>query len=73
MEFIFLIIGFILGIIFSLIKRRSYEAHGQIDIDPITGLCRFKITTNKIANPHKKYAIFKISHNAEISRDEQLL
>lgn len=73
MEFIFLLIGFLTGfIMFSIIKRKN-EIHGNIDIDNVTGLCRFRITSNKLANPHKKYAIFKINHNAEISRDEQLL
>lgn len=73
MEFIFLLIGFLTGVVaFSIIKRKN-EIHGNIDIDNVTGLCRFKITSNKLADPHKKYAIFKINHNAEISRDEQLL
>jgi len=53
--------------------KRIKEVHGMIDIDQITRLCRFRITSDKLANPRKKYAIFKINHDAEISRDEQFL
>ena len=70
---IFLIVGFTFGFIFCMIFNRHDEVHGKVDIEPCTGLCRFKISSNEIANPHKKYAIFKINHNAIISRDEQWL
>lgn len=68
-----LLIGFTCGVIFTIIFKRNKEVHGMIDIDQLTGLCRFRITSDKLANPRKKYAIFKIDHNAEISRDEQFL
>lgn len=67
------IIGFTIGIIFITLFKQIKEIHGLIDIDRITGLCRFRITSDKLANPRKKYAIFKINHDAEISRDEQFL
>lgn len=73
MEWVFLLIGFTIGIIFCSLRKRRYEVHGQVDIDRVTGLCRFRITSDKLADPNKKYAIFKIDHDAEISRDEQLL
>ena len=68
---IFLIVGFTIGFIFCMIFKRHDEVHGQVDIEPTTGLCRFRISSDEIANPRKKYAIFKINHNAIISRDEQ--
>lgn len=71
MEIIFLLVGFTIGVIFTLILKRKNEVHGQVDIDPVTGLCRFRITSDKLADPRKIYAVFRISHNAEISRDEQ--
>ena len=71
MEWILLILGFTSCVIFCSLRKRRDEVHGSIDIDPITGLCRFRITSDKLANPRKKYAIFKISHDAEISRDER--
>lgn len=68
-----LMIGFTIGVIFTMVFKRIKEIHGMVDIDQITGLCRFRITSDKLANPRKKYAIFKINHDAEISRDEQFL
>lgn len=73
MEIIFLLIGFLTGFIICFIIKQRKEVHGNIDIDILTGLCRFRITSNKLSDSHKKYAVFKINHNAEISRDEHLL
>lgn len=70
---IFLIVGFTIGFIFCMIFKRRDEVHGKVEIEPSTGLCRFIISSDEIANPNKKYAVFKISHNAIISRDEQWL
>jgi hypothetical protein len=67
------LIGFTCGVVFTIIFKRIKEVHGMIDIDQSTGLCRFRITSDKLANNKKKYAIFKIDHNAEISRDERFL
>ena len=73
MEVIFLIVGFTSGLIVSFIFRRKEKVYGSIDVDPITGLCRFRLSSDELANPKKKRAIFIVTHDAEISRDEQLL
>lgn len=71
MEFIFLIVGFTIGLIVSSVFGRGKNVYGSIDVDPTNGLCRVRATSDEIANPKKKRAIFIINHNAEISRDEQ--
>lgn len=68
-----LFVGFTIGFIFSKLTKRIKEIHGEIDVDQITGLCRFRLTSDKIADRSKKYAIFKINHDVDISRDEQCL
>ena len=73
MELAIFVIGFTIGFIFCLIFKRREYVYGQVDIDSITGLCRFRISSDKIADPRKKHAIFKINHNVDISRDEQWL
>lgn len=67
------IFSFLFGFIFSLLFKRSKEIHGFIDHDKTNDLCRIKMTSNEIRKLNKKYAILKINHNAEISRDEQTL
>lgn len=73
MEFIFLIVGFTFGFIFFKIYNRRTEIHGSIDVDNITGLGRVRLTSVKISDPHIKYAILKVNHDVDISRDEQAL
>lgn len=74
-KLLFLIVGLAIGLIFGIIIKTiygtRYKVYGTVDIDPVTGLCRFRISSDEIANPQKSYAYFRINHNAEISRDEQ--
>ena len=74
MEWIFLVIGIIFGFAISFIFKRKNKIYGTIDIENETGLCRFRIDkTNNLTEPTIKYAVFKVNHNVNISRDEQVL
>ena len=73
MEFIFLLGGVVLGIIFTLIFKSRERIHGIVHVDHKTEQCIFSITSNQLSNRDKKIAVFMINHNAEISREEQSL
>lgn len=74
MDWIFLLISFILGFTISFIFKQKNKIYGTIDIEDETGLCRFRIDkTNNLTEPTIKYAVFKVNHNINISRDEQVL
>jgi hypothetical protein len=71
MELIFLIGGFILGTITSLIFRARERIHGIVHVDHETEQCAFTITSDQLSNKKKKIAVFVINHNAQLSREEQ--
>ena len=73
MEFIFLAGGVVLGIILTLLYKSRERIHGVIHVDHKTEQCIFSLTSNDLSDRTKKIAVFVINHNAEISREEQVL
>ena len=73
MEIIFYIVFFLFGILIDRFILRKEEVHGKVYIDEKTGLCRFKLESDDIANLKTKKAVFKIYHNSRVSRDEHTL
>ena len=73
MWFIFLFIGFIIGVTCSLIfkPKDNTKIYGQIDVEESSGLCRIRIADDGLMDPKVKQAIFEVKHDALISRDEQ--
>ncbi len=73
MEFIFLAGGVIGGFILSKLIRRHSKICGVIDVDHRTEMCKVRITSADLSNRKSKTAVFKINHDAIISREEQTL
>lgn len=73
MEFIFALIGIIIGFSAAMIYKSRERIHGVIHVDHKTEQCIFSITSSELTNRDKKIAVFVINHDAEISREEQTL
>jgi hypothetical protein len=73
MEFIFFMIGIIVGIVFMVFRQKNEKIHGIVHVDHETESCIFSITSDQLADTSKKRAVFFINHNAQISREEQTL
>lgn len=73
MEFIYFMVGIIIGIIFMKILQRNEVIHGIVHVDHNTEQCIFSLTSDQLSDRTKKTAVFVINHNAEISRQEQSL
>lgn len=73
MEFIFLIVGIIIGFIFTRLLEKRKEVYGVITVDHKTELCSFHISSDELANRRNTKAMFIINHDGNISRDEQTL
>lgn len=73
MEFVFLIIGVMIGLIIHYIYDRNRSIRGgTLEIDHSTGFCRCKISSTELVNTKCKFAEFKISHNAVITENDWL-
>lgn len=66
-----LICGFIAGFVIKMIIDAHRTAIGVIDVDHRTEMCRVKITSSDLSKIQCKTALFRVNHNAKISRDEQ--
>ena len=79
MEFIFFVIGLVIGFIAAKLLKPKEKTCGIIGIDPVTGLCRIRVTNDILSNNKTKKAIFDVDHNAVVedeedySREEQTL
>ena len=74
MELIFAALGGAIGgILYEKIKGIHYETCGYIDVDHNNGMCKVRITSDELDNRKVKKAVFKINHDAIISREEQML
>ena len=73
MEFIFFVLGIVVGIIFMNMKHKNEIIHGIVHVDHKTESCIFSITSNQLADTSKKLAVFVINHDAQISQEEQTL
>lgn len=65
--------GAIIGILFITFLALHGKTHGVIDVDHNTEQCRFRITSAELSDRRTKKAIFKVNHDAKISREEQIL
>ena len=61
--------GFISAAIFDI----RHKTHGVIEVDHDTGQCKVRITSAELSDYKTKKAIFKVTHDAKISREEQVL
>lgn len=73
MELIFTTGGMIVGFIVGRIIERRNKIHGIVEVDHNTQQCIFRITSEELSNRKAKKVIFAINHDAEISREEQVL
>lgn len=73
MEFIFVLVGFVLGTLLTKASKFRERTYGDIDIDEKTGLCRVRLNSDELSNPKIKHAILVVHHGIDISRDEQSL
>lgn len=73
MEFLFLILGILLGSIITYFINISKSSYGFIDVDHKTNMCNVHVTSDELADRKNKKVIFKINHDANISREEQIL
>lgn len=71
MEYLFLVLGLLLGVTFSKILRDRERIHGVVHVDHDSEQCIFSITGDQLSNRKKKIAVFVINHDAVISREEQ--
>ena len=67
------VFGFSLGIIIKMLINKSQTIYGVIDIDHQTEMVNFRVNSTELKNLYNKQVIFKINHNATISRDEHIL
>lgn len=74
MSYIFVAIGGAgIGILLIMLLALKDKTHGVVDIDHNTQQCIFRITSDELSDRRVKKAVFKINHNAKISREEQIL
>ena len=73
MEILTLIGGAVGGILIGLIIEKHSKICGVIDVDHRTEMCKVRITSADLSNRKSKTAVFKINHDAIISREEQTL
>lgn len=73
MEFIFFLVGIVVGIVFMIIRQRTEIIHGIVHVDHETESCSFSLISNQLADRKKKKAVFLINHDAQISREKQSL
>ena len=71
MEFIFLIVGIVIGVAVTMIFNNSTKAYGFIEIDHEKQLCNVVVSSEELSNRKKKKAMLKIIHDVEISQDIQ--
>lgn len=69
------IICFIGGVVISTIVHIAInrKIYGVIDVDHKNNLCVARVTSNDLAERRPKKVMFKVNHNANLSREEQLL
>ena len=58
MDYLYFVIGWILGAIFIAIKRSRERIHGIVHVDHNTEQCIFNITSDQLSNRNKKIAVF---------------
>lgn len=67
------IFGLILGWVIYFVKEQNTSVKGVIQIDPKTKMCRVTILDESISDSKIKKVTFLVSHEATISREEDVL
>lgn len=70
MSFIF---GLILGWVTYFVKEQNTSIKGVIQIDSKTKMCRVTVLDESITDSNIKKVMFLVSHEANISREEDAL
>lgn len=67
------IFGLILGAVLVFVKEQNTSIKGVIQIDPKTKMCRVTILDEHLADSDIDKVMFLVSHDATISREEDVL
>lgn len=67
------IFGLILGAVLVFVKEQNTSIKGVIQIDPKTKMCRVTILDEHLADSDIDKVMFLVSHDAIISREEDVL
>lgn len=67
------IAGISFAIIFYAIKNKRTVIGGVIEVDIQSNLCKFHVTSTELSNLKTKKVMFKVIHNVDLSREEQIL
>ena len=67
------IFGLILGAVLVFVKEQNTSIKGIIQIDPKTKMCRVTILDEHLADSDIDKVMFLVSHDATISREEDVL
>jgi uncharacterized membrane-anchored protein YhcB (DUF1043 family) len=74
---LYLLLGIIIGIFISIIfihfKNKYSKVAGLIEVDIQSNLCKFQITSTELSDLKTKKAMFKVVHDVDLSREEQIL
>ena len=68
-----IIIGIFISIIFIYFKNKHSKVAGLIEVDIQSNLCKFQITSTELSDLKTKKAMFKVVHDVDLSREEQIL
>jgi len=71
MGLVLFIVGFVVGVTFTMIFRKKDKIYGVIEVDHETEMVKFHISSFELGDYKTKKATFKVSHDATISREKQ--
>lgn len=63
--------GFLGGFIYAMVFDILHSTRGVIEVDHRNETCQVRLTSGDLKNRRNTRAVFKINHNADLSRDEQ--
>lgn len=67
---VLLLMGIIIGIVVRKIIEKRHKVIGVVQVDHETGLCKFCITSEDLANIKCKKVLLNVDHNAIITEQE---
>ncbi len=68
-----ILVGIVLSIIYCIINNICIIPGGIIEVDVQSNLCKIHVTSEKLSNFKTKKVIFKVVHDVDLSREEQIL
>lgn len=71
MVLVIFMIGFVVGVSFTMIFRKKDKIYGVIEVDHDSEMVKFHISSTELGDYKTKKATFKVSHDATISREKQ--